>query len=398
MIKILLILINIVVLLTMCTDFPTSFDRIDSDEVRLLDFIYDPPEASPGDTVKVKAVFSGKQFETSDIKWSFSNNFVSNKYGGDTAFDIRPFTTAQKDYFSDNTICYSFQFVVPTDLFKTHGQVPDNWTELLTDSISKSLPPSLTALSKSQLLEMVDLLTLSPQMFSTISSQLHVSADTLSFLLPYFSQLFTVRLGLFADVRNGLNIESHYSVRYNSRFRKIPQIPVHVNHNPRIDSIGIYKVQGNITTYDPSDNKHTFIRIDNGNKLSNVLKVEDNYSYFLVAFHDAPDTFQTLFDLLDGSAHLEKLTTIWFFQHDDNETRNISSNKFMSIIGEDSKNFDINTPITYYDLQSICRIFEPSDKSIKSVNVWCQIQDDTNNEIFHPKGSSLKEGSFTFQY
>ncbi len=398
MIKISIILINILVLLTVCTDFPTSFDRIDSDEVRLLDFIYDPPEASPGDTVKVKAVFSGKKFESSDIKWSYSNNKVSNKYGSDTVFYIQPLTTAQEDYFSDNTTCYSFQFVVPTDLFKTHGQVSENWTELLNDSLTRSLPSSLTSLSKSQLIEMVDLLTISPQMFSAVSAQLNLPVDTLSFLLPYFSQLFTVQLGFFADVSHGINVESHYSVRYHSRFSKIPQIPVHVNHNPRIDSIGIYKVQGNKNTYDPRENKHTFMRIDNGDNLSNVLKVEDNYSYFLVAFHDVPDTFQTLYDLLDGTSHLEKLSTIWFFQHNDNETRNISSNNFMSLNGRESKNFDINSPITYYDLQSICRMFEPSDKSIKSVNVWCQVQDNTDNEIFHPVGSSLKEGSFTFQY
>jgi hypothetical protein len=132
--------------------------------------------------------------------------------------------------------------------------------------------------------------------------------------------------------------------------------------------------------------------------LTNIVPVQDGYSYFLVAFHDHPDTFQSLFDLSSssGSLHLEKLTTIWFFQQNDQETRDISPNRFMKAGGRDTRSFNINSTINYYDLQSISKITPPTDKSIKTITVWCQIRDDTDNEILHPVGSSLIEDHLLF--
>ena len=39
--------------------FPTNYDRIDAERVRILDYIYNPAEAAPGERVKVFAVFAG---------------------------------------------------------------------------------------------------------------------------------------------------------------------------------------------------------------------------------------------------------------------------------------------------------------------------------------------------
>lgn len=384
-----------------CTEFPTSFNRVDSNVVRVLDFIYEPAEASPGDTVEVKTIFTGKQIGLSDVSWSFSPNVVINKYGKDTAFDIRPLADIpSQEYFSDNTTCISFKFVVPPDLFKTSGQIPNNWTEFLPPSILESLPPEISGLGKGQLVDMVNLLTQSAQMYTTIAAGFEVPIDKLSSILPMFSQLFTVRIRFFAEVINEISIESNYSVRYHSRFSKIPQIPVFRNHNPRIDSLGIYKVQREKDSYNPVENNHQFIRIDTGIDSTNIVSVQDDYSYFLVAFHNHPDTFQTLYDLSgpSGSFHLEKLTTIWFFQQNDQETKHISANRFMKASGKDTKSYIINSTLNYYDLQSVSKILPPTDKSIKTINVWCQVHDYTDNEIFHPVGSSLMEGSFTFQY
>lgn len=389
------------VLVFTCTEFPTSFNRVDSHVVRLLDFIYEPAEASPGDTVELKAVFSGKKIDPSDVSWSFSTKVVVNKFGSDTAFDIRPLgVIPQQDHFSNNTTCISFKFVVPPDLFKSSGQIPDNWIEMLPPDILQSLPPEISGLNKDQLIDMANLLTQSPQMYNTIAASLEIPIEKLSSIMPLFSQLFTVQMGFFADIKNEIRIKSNYSVRYHNRFSKIPQIPIFLNHNPRIDSIGIYKVKGEKDSYNPAENNHQFIRIDTGSDSTNIVPVQDDYSYFLVAFHNHPDTFQTLFDLSgsSGSLHLEKLTTIWFFGQNDQETRDISPNRFMKASGRDTKSYSINSTINYYNLQSVSKILPPTDKLIKTVNVWCQIHDGTDNEIFHPVGSTLMEGSFTFQY
>jgi len=389
------------VLVFTCTEFPTSFERIDSDVVRLLDFIYEPAEASPGDTVEIKAVFTGKKIDLTDVSWRFSTNVVGNKYGTDTAFDIRPLEeTPKQDYFSDNTTCISFKFVVPPDLFKTSGQISNNWTELLPMSILDSLTPEISRLDKCQLIDMINLLTLSPQMYSTIAASLEIPIEKLSSIMPLFSQIFTAKIRFFADVKDEISIQSDYSIRYHTRFSKIPQIPIFINHNPIIDSMGVYIVKGEKDSYNPAENNHQFIRIDKGNGSTNIVPVKKDHSYFLVVFHNHPDTFQSLFDLSgpSGSLHLEKLTRIWFFRQNDQETRDISTNRFMKTSGRDTKSFDINSNKNYCNLQSVSKFQPPTDKSIKTIIVWCQIHDDTDNEIFHPVGSTLKEGSFTFQY
>ena len=56
-----------------CADFPTSYSRIESNKVRLLDFIYEPAEASPGDTVLLKAVFAGKPVTAEQLTWEMSS-------------------------------------------------------------------------------------------------------------------------------------------------------------------------------------------------------------------------------------------------------------------------------------------------------------------------------------
>lgn len=398
------ILLTFACFLVLCSEFPNTFDRIDSNDVRLLDCIFEPAEASPGDTIKLTAVFAGKKFSSSDISWQYSKNFIVNKYGMDTAFDIVPLSQipVETDYLNDAK-AYSFSFVIPADIFKTHGQIPNNWYSVLPDSVTKLLPDTLKNLSKNELIDLLDILTVSPQVYSLIVEQLQLPDDTLSsLLLPLISQFFTVQIRFFADVKGELKSLIDYSVRYNSRFSKIPQIGVKLNKNPRIDSIGIYIVEGNRDEYDPDENKHQFIRIDIGDGSDNIVPVKDNHSYFLVAFHDHPDSLKTIFDILNwenDDYHLERLETIWFFQLDDNETKDISENRYMKTEIRTSKNFnDLKGKISRSDLQSISKLTPPKDKAIKSIKLWCQIRDESLNEYLRPTGSNLKGGAFTFQY
>lgn len=386
-------------LLTGCTEFPSRFDRVDSDEIRVLDFVYEPAEASPGDTVQVKAFFSGKKFTDADIDWKISHNVIINKYGIDSAFDIKSLSPVPvQTYCSDNTICYSFSFVVPPDIFKTNNSIPDNWTSLLPESIVKTLPENIKNISKDSLINLLDLLTSSELVYNIAVDNLGISREQLSLVLPLVSQFFTVRMRIFADLKNEYTVESNYSVRYNTRFSKIPQIPVYVNKNPVIDSLGIYKVPGDRDFYYPSEKVHQFMRIDQNSASDNIVTIEDGYSYFLVAFHDYPDTTKTLDDLFDGGYHLEQIRTYWFFRQNDNETRDIPANQFMETDGVSTVNYSDFPFITPYDLQTVTKIYPPENSSIRKIAIWCQVQDDSNNEILRPVGSALKEGGFTFNY
>jgi len=52
-----------------CEQFSTTYQRIDASEFRLLDFIYEPADIAPGDTLTLTAVFAGNRNLTSTA-WS----------------------------------------------------------------------------------------------------------------------------------------------------------------------------------------------------------------------------------------------------------------------------------------------------------------------------------------
>ena len=111
-----------------CSTFPTSYNRIESDKVRLIDFIYEPSEAAPGDTVTIKAIFSGKEITPEELSWKVSTRVVKNIYGMDTAFDIHPLQyKTEQCYFSDNTSCISVEMVIPEDILYQSPMIPDDW-------------------------------------------------------------------------------------------------------------------------------------------------------------------------------------------------------------------------------------------------------------------------------
>jgi hypothetical protein len=140
---------------------------------------------------RAKGCIYRKKFDLSDLSWSFSPNVVINKFGRDTAIDVRPLAVIPKqDHYSDNTTCISFKFVVPPDLFKTSGQISNNWIEFLPQAVAQSIPPEISGLNKDQLIDMINLLTQSPQSYNTIASGLAIPIEKLS-LLCRFSVSFS---------------------------------------------------------------------------------------------------------------------------------------------------------------------------------------------------------------
>jgi hypothetical protein len=72
-----------------CTNmFSTSYERVDPDMTRLIDFIYEPADAAPGDTVTLTAIFAGRKIPLENITWRVSFNTVVDPYGTTKAFDI----------------------------------------------------------------------------------------------------------------------------------------------------------------------------------------------------------------------------------------------------------------------------------------------------------------------
>ncbi len=378
--RLLLLLIGLTIVVG-CSEFPTDFDRIEKTEVRLLDFVYEPAEASPGDTVHVKAIFSGKKVNSANIDWKVSFNVANNMYGmSDTAFDLQPLKDMpQETFFTDQTTCLEFSVAIPENIMHTSSGIPNNWLDIIPEEYRDSIPEEFKKLSKEEMLALVDKLK------GMDKSQLElffVLQPELKTLIPVICQMLTVEFRLFADIKNEYLIRSDYSVRYNSFFQGVSGVFITVNKNPRIDSIGIYKVPGNLTEYNPQENKHEFCRIDINAGPEKTLLIDKDYSYFVRVFTNLPDTTRTLTDLTNGGFHYENLYTKWFFAMDSVEMKDISTDDYMNIKGDELME---------------C-LLPPAKEKIKKFTIWVQVYDSMIDEILRPSGSQIMEARGVFSY
>ena len=117
--------------------FPTEFSNIRSSDVRVLDFMYEPADAAPGDTVVVKAVFGGKRITLPDVKWKTSFNVTNYLYGIiDKALNINPINVVPiEEKFSDNTTCIKFTFEIPSNIMYNSTSIPEDWITVLPKDV-----------------------------------------------------------------------------------------------------------------------------------------------------------------------------------------------------------------------------------------------------------------------
>ena len=56
-----------------CGQFPTRYDRIETDKIRPIGLVYTPfAEGAPGDTIHVRAYFGGKKIVSTSVQMSYS--------------------------------------------------------------------------------------------------------------------------------------------------------------------------------------------------------------------------------------------------------------------------------------------------------------------------------------
>ena len=376
-----LVLFIIAILMVGCSPFPTEFSNIRSSDLRVLDFIYEPAEAAPGDTVHVKAIFGGKAIRPTDIDWKISFDVVKNLYGTiDTALNIMPLNSVPvEESFSNNTTCMKFSFVIPPNIMYTSSSIPENWTSLIPQNLLDTIPEVYKRVSKTDMLSLVENLSkIDPPFLAGV-----IAADTnLSKSIPVLCQLLSVKIRLFAKIQNSLRVESNYSVRYNSKLKETGV--VYVNNNPKIDSIGIYKVPGTKTKYNPAEKNHEFIRLDVPKAQEKTVVIDKDFSYFVNVFASNPDTIQTIDGIITGETRPEQFFTTWFYQLDSSEVKDLSLNDFMHIKGD----------------TLMATITPPTKESIKTFTIWSQVYDDNgySNVINRPQGSSLIEVHGRFEY
>jgi hypothetical protein len=385
-----------------CSQFPTAYDRVDNDKVRLLDFIYEPAEAAPGDSVTLVAVFSGRDPNIDNIQWDVSYKVVRNAYGQDTAFNSAPLAMLRFDTtFSAQTYAVGLRFKVPETIVSdgvydrslleqvlvrmgsdggaTSQLSPDSLVQLL-DAMAQRAPQWRGVLARDSTLE--DSLVRDDALFAQYRS--------IAPLLPLACQVFTANMRLFATIPGSHRIRSDYAVRYSSALAGLPGSALRLNYNPRIDSIGLYSVKGEMVQFiDPANTPYSFTYrtlYRPGELLVDTPSVhfDKGYSYVLTCFANGRDSALTIDAFAQGGQPVaEKLRTQWYFALDAKEAEAVDPFKYPNI--ENNGNL-------------VCGLFPAIDTRISRATIWLELRDELLNELNRPQGSTLQEFSLNFTY
>lgn len=376
------------VLLVGCIQFPTQYERIEADRVRLLDFVYEPPEAAPGDTVAIRAVFAGKPLLPEDLTWRVSWKVVKNAYGTDTSFEEQPLpATVEKGDFSKNTGCVVVRFVVPEECIAQSPMVQDDWMALLPGELRAAVPAEFASLSKEEMLGLMD--SLAAVAGHADAAQLAAIGALMPDLvtnLPLVMQLLTVPVRIFADIKGAHRIQSDYTVSYTPKFARWPGAGIFENTNPHIDSVGVYKVDGEgLMRFDPAGENTEYIPLSVDGTDTARISVDKGFTYFVAAFTGRRDTVLTLGDMMQGkgATRTEEHTAEWLFQMHSDEIDGLSPN-------------DLMNAASLGDLDGI--LLPPRKRDVKHFTLWVQVTDSKLGVLNRSQGSALTEVHGVFDY
>jgi len=380
--------------LAACTDFPTEFSRIEDDKPRLIDFIYEPPEAAPGDTVELLALFGGRSVTPDDIDWKISCRVLQNIYGVDTSFDEKALDCTEEAFrFSDNTSCIRVRFAVPRDCIRQSPMVPDDWKSVLPEAIIRQIPESIASQSRESLLELME--SISDRVEKAKDSELPAIAGYIDTLmggqfarsLALAIQLTTVKIRLFADVAGSHDIRSDYTVNYNAPLSRLPRSIASPNRNPVIDSVCIYRAKGvSLLTFDAADPDVQRIRIWPSPDIDDTVEVliDKGYTYFISGECSGWDRPLTLTNLLQGGPlESEEYTFDWMYQMDRDQIEGVASSDLMGI----------NTMGLPYGT-----LVPPCNKKVRDVIIWLQVTDSKLDVLNRSQGSCVAEAMCRFAY
>jgi len=366
-----------------CGTFPTSYAIIEPDKPRLLDFIYEPAEAAPGDTVTLTAVFAGRPVQADELTWQMSGNVIVSEYGAMTVLDTMPLEVQYQDVsFSDSTSCISFTFVVPAEILSTSPYIPERWTDLLPDYYQSALPEALPT-SKQQILELLDLAS-SPEGVAFLQE------DTTALqYLPMLLQLMSVPMQIYCGVHNSHPIRSQFVVRYNSRFSDIPGLHVPVNRNPHIDSTVLYCVnKTDLLSFDPDSSNYTFTKTMLYSDSVNALIIDRKKSYFIAIYNNRIDTTLSIDGAMGESKPLtETISSHWYLQYSDSELDKVGNTERIQIENG-----------VMFGKQVLSRFYPSLSDDITSIVCWVEVTDSFLNEMNRPTGSTLGEYRLSFTY
>lgn len=406
-----------VAVLTMwCTDWPTTFERIDADQLRLLDFCYvnlsDTTarlcDFAPGDSVLLIAYFSGKPLES--IEWDVSWNVQIDLYGADTAFDREPLdydvVTIDTSLFTDSTDIAAIRFMIPDDIMMNSVGTDDGSLAEL----------GLGDIDAAELLGLVDYYARLTPLERENDSLIAPILPLIQAYAPILTQTLSVPARIFATANDVYKIKSDLMVRYNRLLRDHPG--VYVNRNPEIHFVGVHKVRGPApgvfrvrdmdlgdTTYclftTESSASRTASRLRSAGVagpavlFSDTVTIDTGFVYYIAvdsgvyAGVDQRDTGVAIdYNTAQGEIGIgtpspETYFTMFFHQFDPTEIAGIDNLDLM-ITGA------TGSPTEY--------LLPPLDTAVTRAHLWVQLSDYFLGERNRPIASSLVETELHFQY
>ncbi len=364
-------------LMVSCAEFPTDFNWVESGKIRVLDFIYEPTEAAPGDTVTLLAVFAGDSIAPTDVIWNVSYKLSGTLTSLGNADSVVPLIYEQLDTsFSENTFTVGIRFQIPPDVMKESDMIPEDWVSFIPEDYIQYIPPEFLAMTKTDFINLIE----------TFKNE--QIPDDIAPFIPIIMQMMTIKIRFFADVKGKLPVESDYTVRYNRYFADVPKVGL--NTNPAIHWIGVYKVKGeNLQSFDKATDTYEFFRLYGSEEgtVSDTIVVDKGYTYFVAAESGNFDSVYSLISMDTTQPPKDSIETHffgWFFQYNENEIANVAPYDLMDIASATGGDVEI--------------LYPPKDKRVKTFTLWTQCYDYYLSERYRPTGSSLKEVSGVFRY
>jgi hypothetical protein len=398
----------LILLAPACSNFPTSFEQIDNNKVRVLDFKYQNRsdttlvEAAPGDSMRLTAFFSGPPIET--IRWEIAysitgtkSNWIPSVESEKIFNDIHPLEYNQvqsnSGTYTNATQIICFDFKIPDSILYNNTTIPD--------TIFSSL-----GITKSQGLTIIDSLTGRTYIKWLNLFFRDTSNQESNKRLIAISQELSADIGIRAIVNNVYIVESSVTVRYNRHFEKF--VPgIFCNHNPRIRWAGIIKSPGkqktslDLTAISTKDTLYLLyanekVKFPGTIKINDTIAIDNYHSYFAAV----DSGFSNGHDLRDSATAFHQSGTFfkdqetwyaqWFCKHDSLETTGISSEKHAKIPAERVMGMAIGNPLTPF--------YPPLDHKITSATLWVTVFDNFIGERLRPRGSDLVEMKVYFRY
>jgi hypothetical protein len=424
-----------------CEQFPTRYDRIESNVIRSTGFTYDPyAEGAPGDTICVRAYFPGQA--VSSVSWQMSYSHIYDIYAEtDTVLDVFDLPSYHLESHLPDSMDVSF--TIPDSVFfLTKGISSRNLTYLksmlpssmqqMTQQDFAALLHDVTAIDFADTSSIAVFLSrwgatmgINPTSPTALSSL----AATVGPIIKTFSIPAVIYANTVSETGKRLRVMGEFTIRCNRRFQNtLFASSVPVNHNPTLRWIGIYTVKGNkVSDFSPYNAAYTgtfslsyFHNEIFPDSVIDTVLIDTGNSYFLaadsgiMAYHlraaDSirgtdtlwrsvpPDSvvFDTTLDKVyytkNGRDTFELETDLydWLYQNiaTDSVTLPVDSLLALSPGSEDGGGGE----------PPIIQMLPSLDTKMTHARIWVRVYDNAVGELNRPAGFAIKNIDIFFEY